>query len=118
MFKGACRLDDPAHRTIIFSQSFLVKNFRDNGRREATLGNHVAFELLEKVVFGKNKEVRPTGLEPVTPRSEVWCSIQLSYGRVVNPRRDYPERCSCVNSASCDTQLALGEKRFRRERVS
>jgi len=42
----------------------------------------------------------------------------LSYGRVVNPRRDYPERCSCVNSASCDTQLALGEKRFRRERVS
>jgi hypothetical protein len=35
MFKGACRLDDPAHRTIIFFQSFLVKNFRDNGRREA-----------------------------------------------------------------------------------
>ena len=26
--------------------------------------------------------VRPTGLEPVTPRSEVWCSIQLSYGRI------------------------------------
>ena len=33
MFKGACRLDDPAHRTIIFPQSFLVKNFRANGRR-------------------------------------------------------------------------------------
>src|SRR5947199_388689 len=28
------------------------------------------------------KEIRPTGLEPVTPRSEVWCSIQLSYGRL------------------------------------
>jgi hypothetical protein len=28
------------------------------------------------------REVRPTGLEPVTPRSEVWCSIQLSYGRI------------------------------------
>jgi hypothetical protein len=27
-------------------------------------------------------EIRPTGLEPVTPRSEVWCSIQLSYGRI------------------------------------
>ena len=24
---------------------------------------------------------RPRGLEPLTPRSEVWCSIQLSYGR-------------------------------------
>ena len=54
MFKGACRLDDPAHRTIIFFQSFLVKNFRDNGRREATLGsNHVAFELLEKVYLAR-----------------------------------------------------------------
>jgi hypothetical protein len=28
------------------------------------------------------REIRPTGLEPVTPRSEVWCSIQLSYGRI------------------------------------
>ena len=28
MFKGACRLDDPAHRTIIFSQAFQVKKFR------------------------------------------------------------------------------------------
>ena len=24
---------------------------------------------------------RPVGVEPTTPRSEVWCSIQLSYGR-------------------------------------
>jgi hypothetical protein len=24
---------------------------------------------------------RPVGLEPTTPRSEVWCSVQLSYGR-------------------------------------
>jgi len=27
MFKGACRLDDPAHRTIIFIQPFQVKDF-------------------------------------------------------------------------------------------
>ncbi len=25
---------------------------------------------------------RPKGVEPLTPRSEVWCSIQLSYERV------------------------------------
>ena len=27
---------------------------------------------------------RPRGVEPLTPRSVVWCSIQLSYGRVPN----------------------------------
>jgi hypothetical protein len=26
---------------------------------------------------------RPRGVEPLTPRSVVWCSIQLSYGRVL-----------------------------------
>ncbi len=25
---------------------------------------------------------RPEGFEPPTPRSVVWCSVQLSYGRV------------------------------------
>jgi hypothetical protein len=25
---------------------------------------------------------RPRGVEPLTPRSVVWCSIQLSYGRM------------------------------------
>ena len=37
--------------------------------------------------IGAGLGIRPTGLEPVTPRSEVWCSIQLSYGRVVDSRR-------------------------------
>lgn len=32
--------------------------------------------------FGLDKWLaRPVGVEPTTPRSEVWCSIQLSYGR-------------------------------------
>ena len=28
--------------------------------------------------------VHPIGLEPITPRSEVWCSIQLSYGCILS----------------------------------
>jgi hypothetical protein len=27
---------------------------------------------------------RPKGFEPLTPRFVVWCSIQLSYGRIAN----------------------------------
>ena len=30
---------------------------------------------------------RPKGFEPLTPRFEVWCSIQLSYGRLANHYR-------------------------------
>jgi hypothetical protein len=26
---------------------------------------------------------RPNGFEPLTPRFVVWCSIQLSYGRLI-----------------------------------
>jgi hypothetical protein len=29
----------------------------------------------------RHPPTRPVGLEPTTPRSEVWCSVQLSYGR-------------------------------------
>ena len=28
-----------------------------------------------------NSLARPEGFEPPTPRSVVWCSVQLSYGR-------------------------------------
>ena len=34
---------------------------------------------------------RPKGFEPLTPRFVVWCSIQLSYGRICG---------SLANSAS------------------
>jgi hypothetical protein len=40
------------------------------------------------VVFLAEKLARPRGFEPLTPRSVVWCSIQLSYGR--NRRRRRP----------------------------
>ena len=82
MFKGACRLDDSVHRTIILRQHFQVKQFRLRSedypytyfRRSGCLGGPLFPQMLQR-------RVRPTGLEPVTPRSEVWCSIQLSYGR-------------------------------------
>jgi hypothetical protein len=32
--------------------------------------------------FLKEKMARPKGFEPLTPRFVVWCSIQLSYGRL------------------------------------
>ena len=35
----------------------------------------------------KIKMARPKGFEPLTPRFVVWCSIQLSYGRMPISRR-------------------------------
>src|SRR5579885_3225944 len=35
-----------------------------------------------------NGVARPRGVEPLTPRSVVWCSIQLSYGRSATPPAD------------------------------
>src|SRR5262245_66229508 len=43
------------------------------------------------------KVARPKGFEPLTPRFVVWCSIQLSYGRLVPPpggARDAERPCS------------------------
>ena len=33
--------------------------------------------------------VRPTGIEPVTPSLEGWCSIRLSYGQILVTRDDF-----------------------------
>jgi hypothetical protein len=35
-----------------------------------------------RAAFITAARARPEGLEPTTPRSVVWCSIQLSYGRL------------------------------------
>src|SRR5207248_8299845 len=42
-----------------------------------------AVKLLEKMA-------RPRGVEPLTPRSVVWCSIQLSYGRLCHAAAGMP----------------------------
>ena len=38
--------------------------------------NHTAFDGISRLM------ARPEGFEPPTPRFVVWCSIQLSYGRL------------------------------------
>ena len=55
----------------------------------------ICLELLEKKLKVLKKEffklrgtrsiymARPEGFEPPTPRSVVWCSVQLSYGRSI-----------------------------------
>ena len=35
---------------------------------------------------------RPEGFEPPTPRFVVWCSIQLSYGRLLDDGKGVPAR--------------------------
>ncbi len=40
---------------------------------------------------------RPKGFEPLTPRFVVWCSIQLSYGRV--PPWRLSKQCSLPPTA-------------------
>ena len=86
MFKGACRLDDSVHRTIILLQHFQVKKFRLRSEDYRMPYLLVVRTLLEGLFLlnARKGVVRPTGLEPVTPRSEVWCSIQLSYGRMAD----------------------------------
>ncbi len=39
-------------------------------------------EWSAKFLVCLRKLARPRGVEPLTPRSVVWCSIQLSYGRM------------------------------------
>jgi hypothetical protein len=34
----------------------------------------------------------PTGIEPVTPSLEGWCSIRLSYGQIVGQSKYYWEK--------------------------
>ena len=70
----------------------------------------------------RGKEIRPTGLEPVTPRSEVWCSIQLSYGRVWMSEEITEKSVSVSNShLSLRTQNLLNpgaSKQTRKARAS
>ncbi len=54
-------------------------------KRSATLARR---RITAQISYNTLKRLaRPRGVEPLTPRSVVWCSIQLSYGRL---RRSEP----------------------------
>jgi hypothetical protein len=42
----------------------------------------------ENMSDSKQLLARPEGFEPPTPRFVVWCSIQLSYGRLLRNARE------------------------------
>ena len=71
---------------------------RVNGIADSLLGDQASLQAWNtrmetirqntRVVARKllNFMARPEGFEPPTPRSVVWCSVQLSYGRSLNLR--------------------------------
>src|SRR6187549_3710941 len=60
---------------------------------------------------------RPEGFEPPTPRFVVWCSIQLSYGRL--ERRDIGRWAGIGNSLAGQTfeQRAIHRGKIKRSRL-
>jgi site-specific DNA recombinase len=62
----------------------LLKYDRESGFRTPDLS--LPFKMLGEI-FSQNFEMaRPKRFELLTPRFVVWCSIQLSYGRVAGPK--------------------------------
>ena len=68
----------PTHLKEAVNRGSLISNRDLNRDQEEGEGR----EGVQQVDF----LVRPDGVEPPTPRSVVWCSIQLSYGRLREPR--------------------------------
>ena len=67
-----------------------AKEVRIMGSKSVLLRTLVAASGAKTAGFGVPKfcaeMARPRGFEPLTPRSVVWCSIQLSYGRMLPPK--------------------------------
>ena len=61
--------------------------------------------------FGNEGMARPEGFEPPTPRFVVWCSIQLSYGRL--KRRHIRRSAGVGNSLAgqCFEQSAVHRRK-------
>ena len=53
------------------------------------------------------KLARPRGFEPLTPRSVVWCSIQLSYGRPQGGLRGRPNEGAKLLASPGDGKVGL-----------
>src|SRR5262245_26928582 len=71
-------------------------------------------------VAQNRKVARPEGFEPPTPRFVVWCSIQLSYGRVAlgaclcRQRRERPNSYRLRRAVARAAATAPGERQIAR----
>src|SRR6266404_4233825 len=92
MFKGGLSIRRPSapHNHILSalqSQEVSHGGMTKISGRKGTCVCARDSSALHSIRYARNiRKIRPTGLEPVTPRSEVWCSIQLSYGRIGKKR--------------------------------
>jgi hypothetical protein len=67
---------------------------------------------LQAFIYRGNHDLaRPEGFEPPTPRSVVWCSVQLSYGRVMKVKF-LKSWITLVKSESRFAKKQLGEERI------
>jgi site-specific DNA recombinase len=70
-----------ARRTVLkLAFARRLEYSREEGFR--TMDLTLPFKVLGGLKAGVGEMARPKGFEPLTPRFVVWCSIQLSYGRL------------------------------------
>lgn len=71
-----------------------TRSYNRGGQVGVTLPLHITVRGAVLPVLCWMAEVaRPKGFEPLTPRFVVWCSIQLSYGRVFTRVAGLNARC-------------------------
>ena len=73
---------DLKHRRMLMKLAFSSQPQYVRGEGFRTPDIALPFKALGRLCMGKCEMARPKGFEPLTPRFVVWCSIQLSYGRV------------------------------------
>ena len=79
-------------------------------RRTSTCGGAYApcHTPLRRRTYSQARELaRPRGFEPLTPRSVVWCSIQLSYGRPQGGLRGRPKEGAKLLASPGDGKVGL-----------
>ena len=73
---------DLKHRRMLMKLAFSSQPQYVRGVGFRTPDIALPFRALAQFCGCKREMARPKGFEPLTPRFVVWCSIQLSYGRV------------------------------------
>ena len=72
----------PAARSPILGGKSARSSISDLATGDPALKQAAAGLYPYQALTGAMKMARPKGFEPLTPRFVVWCSIQLSYGRI------------------------------------